>query len=81
MAKLETRTAHGRILAVQEYRFTLLTDDGRGLLLTLDRFAPGGLGHLCTLHEANARVEVDYEGDPDFATGVAYQIREIEANP
>jgi hypothetical protein len=64
-----TRTARGNITIVQEQRFRLVTDDGRGLLLTLayDAYAPNG--DLQRLHDSNTRVIVEYTGEPNLESG------------
>ena len=68
-------TAAGRIGVVQEGRFRLLTDGGQGLLLTLGYDASIGDAELHELHASNARVVVDYEGEPNLASGVARRVR------
>ncbi len=65
------RCATGHITIVQETRFRLVTDDGRGLLFTLDRGAPPGAAELCRLRDAGERVRVEYRGEPDLAGAVA----------
>ncbi len=77
MGKLKRRKETGHINAVQEYRFDFITDDGRGLLLTLNRYAAVGLDGLCALHAANAHVEVEYAGEPDLTTAIAYSLKEV----
>ncbi len=70
------KTETGHIIAVQEYRFELLTDDGRGLRLALDRFASGA-SQLCRWHEENIHVRITYRGEPDLDTGIALRIVEV----
>lgn len=69
-----TKRITGRINVVQEGRFRLSTDSGRGLLLTLSRNANVTSEDLCRYHEHGARVQVEYEGEPNFASGVALKV-------
>jgi hypothetical protein len=69
------RTATGRISVVQEGRFRLLTDGGQGLLLTLGHDASVDDAGLHDLHARDARVLVEYEGEPNLASGVAHRVR------
>ncbi len=64
----------GFISVVQEYRFNFITDDGRGLLLTLDRFAGPDLDQLCQWQAEKTHVNVSYHGEPDLISGVAFKI-------
>ncbi len=70
----EKQTESGIILAIQEYRFDLLTDDGRGLLFTMAHNAQPGLDELCRIHAHNIHVTVEYEGEPDLSTGIALRV-------
>jgi hypothetical protein len=65
----------GRIIAVQEQRFRLLTDEGQVYLLTLARNAPLDGATLSSLHERQARVTVDFTGEPNLVGGVARNVR------
>jgi hypothetical protein len=65
----------GRIIAVQEQRFRLLTDGGQTYLLTLARGAPLDAQELSELRRAAARVVVDYSGEPNLAGGVARSVQ------
>jgi hypothetical protein len=69
-------TASGRITLVQEGRFRLVTDDGRGLLLRPTPRANVGVEDLCRLHESGARVRVEYRGEPNLASGVVERVTE-----
>jgi hypothetical protein len=68
-------TARGHITVVQEERFQLMTDSGQGYLLTLGRDAGIDARDLRRLHDAGAHVVVEYDGDPDFTSGVARTVR------
>ena len=69
--------ATGRISVVQEGRFRLLTDGGQGLLLTLGHDASVGDAELHALHEANARVLVEYDGEANLAFAIVHRVRRI----
>ncbi len=68
----------GYILAVQEYRFDFLSDEGQGLLLTLSRFAPVALEQLHLWHAQGAHLRVEYSGEPDLTTGIAQKMEIVE---
>jgi urease accessory protein UreE len=68
------RTVRGRITVVQEERFRLLTDDGRGLLLDLAADANVDADELLALRDAGTHVAVEYEGEPNLASGVARRV-------
>lgn len=69
--------ATGRITVVQEGRFLLVTDRGRGLLLTLAEDADGSVDALQRYRDTGTRVAADYEGEPDLAGGVARAVRPL----
>ncbi len=73
------KSVTGSILLVQEGRFRLMTDDGRGFLLTLAHDAGIEPSDLERLHRENVRVEVEYEGDPNLVSGVARRVRAVSA--
>ncbi len=62
----------GRILSVQEQRFRVRADDGRVLLLRLSHSADAE--DLHTLQEQQVRVNVEYKGAPNLASGVASSV-------
>lgn len=64
----------GRIIAVQEQRFKLLTDTGQVLLLTLDRRAPLEARDLCRMRDQRTPVQVDVRGEPNETGGVAHNV-------
>jgi hypothetical protein len=66
----------GRIVALQEQRFRLLTDSGQVYLLTLGRDAPLDASALAELHARGAHLDVDYTGEANLANGVAHVVRE-----
>ena len=67
--------AVGRIVAVQEQRFRLATDEGQVYLLTLARGAPLDGESLRDLHRQQARVTVAFSGEPNVLGGVAHKLR------
>ena len=75
MAEKTKRVLSGHITVVQEQRFRLVTDDGRGFLFTLPHDAPLQLSDLNRLHKTNACVEIEYTGEPNLGSGVAHAIR------
>ncbi len=78
MQAAKTRVARGRLVVVQEQRLRLLTDDGRGLLLTLGRFARVTPDDLCRWEADGVRVRVEYTGEPNLLSGVARRVRPEE---
>jgi hypothetical protein len=73
---MEKMQITGRIVAIQEQRFRLLTDAGQVYLLTLGRHAPLDATTLGELHDRCARVTVEFSGEPNLTGGVAYDLRE-----
>jgi hypothetical protein len=68
--------AAGRIVAVQESRFRLLTDAGQVYLLTLAGTAPLDATALQRLQRQRAHVTVDFHGEANLVGGVAHDVRE-----
>ena len=64
----------GRIIAVQEQRFKLLTDTGQVLLLTLDRHAPLEATDLSRMRDERTPVQVDIHGVPNQKGGLARNV-------
>jgi hypothetical protein len=71
----EKQTVRGKIAVVDEQRFRLVTDNGQTLLLTLAEKASLDGKDLQRLHRAGVPVEVEYTGDPNLDSGVAYKIK------
>lgn len=63
----------GRILLVQESRFRLLTDDGRGMVFLLAYDAPLEPQDLPSL--THRRVRVDYDESSKLVAGVAHDLQ------
>ena len=68
-------TTHGHITLIQEDRFTLITDAGQGLLLTLAEGADADAADVRRLYHEQTHVAVDYDGAPGLASGVARAVR------
>ena len=69
----------GRIIALQEQRFRLLTDAGQVYALTLARGARLDASALSLLHADRARVTVDFSGEPNLSGGVARNLLRVGA--
>ncbi len=67
-------TIDGRIIAVQEGRFRLLTRDGRGFLFTLSRRANIDTLTLGQWHARDLPVRVTYSGEPGLESCVARAV-------
>jgi hypothetical protein len=74
-ADLPTRgQVRGVITIVQEDRFRLEDEQGRGYLFTLGRGAGPGVRDLYLWCDRKVPIDVDYKGPPDMG-GVAIRIR------
>lgn len=81
MAQNERHTVQGKISIVQEERFRLVTGDSQVLLLTLAERAPLEIADLERFRDEGTKVEVEYEGEPNVDTGIAYWIQTLEPAP
>ena len=70
------RSATGTVLVVQEGRFRLLTDDGRGMVFLLAHDAPIEPQDLPSL--THRRVRVDYDDSPNLVAGIARDFAILE---
>lgn len=68
--------ATGTVLLVQETRFRLLTEDGRGHVFLLAHDAPLEPQDLPQL--THRRVRVDYDGSGTLIAGIARDIHLLE---
>ncbi|GAC1359135.1 MAG: hypothetical protein NVS4B8_15820 [Herpetosiphon sp.] len=75
MAK--TKTARGHITVVQEARFTLITEDGNGMLFTLSHHADLDADALMRLHHSHVTVLVTFRGEPNIDTAQALGVQPI----
>jgi hypothetical protein len=71
------KTIEGRIIAIQEGRFRLLTVDGRGFLFTLAHNANIDTLTLLEWHERDRFVRVTYRGEPGLQSCVARAVRPV----
>jgi hypothetical protein len=70
--------ASGRIVAVQEQRFRLVTDQGQVLLLRLSHDARTTTDELHLHQRLGDKVAVEYHGMPNLASGVASCVEELD---
>ena len=68
------RRLRGRIILVQEDRFRAVGSSGRGYLFTLSHRARAAHEDLARWHAADAEVLIEYEGEPNLASGVAHRV-------
>jgi hypothetical protein len=68
-------TIKGKIIAIQEERFRLMSSEGRGYIMTLAKHTSTGVRDLAYWRETGALVEVAYSGQPHLDTGVAWDVR------
>ena len=66
--------AVGHITVVEERRFLLVTDDGRGCQLTLTHNAVTEAETLHRFQAQGTHVVVVYSGEPGIASGVAHAV-------
>lgn len=71
-------TVDGRIIALQEGRFRLLTRDGRGFLFTLAHDANVDTLTLGQWHRRDHPVRVTYSGEPGLESCA---VRSVEPIP
>ena len=71
-------TIDGRIIAIQEGRFRLLTPDGRGFLFTLAHNANVDTLTLGQWHRHDLPVRVTYSGEPGLES---CKVRSVEPLP
>jgi hypothetical protein len=69
-----TTSIAGRIVVVQESRFRLVTDDGRGYLFTLAKNANIDATELRRLRARDTPVRVSYVGRPGLDSCVARRV-------
>lgn len=75
MATGRIRKVKGEILLIQEERFRLVGETGRGFLFTLSHKASVTVDHLELWYKERSRVIVEYEGEPNFESAVAHSVR------
>ncbi len=72
------KTVRGRLLLIQEERFRILGDGGQSYLFTLAHNATPDISVLERWHDDDARVIVEYEGEPNLESGVAHSVKPLE---
>ncbi len=77
MAQEPLKQTHGQILLVQENRFQIKDAVGRRHLLTLSHSAPVGNLELNRWHKFKIPVMVQYEGEPNLASGIAHKVQPL----
>jgi hypothetical protein len=70
----EKKIVSGRINLVQEERFRIMTESGRGYLLVLAHNSPATADDLHQWRRAGSRVCVEYEGEANMENGVAHRV-------
>jgi hypothetical protein len=74
MIKRKLSVIQGRIVAIQEERFRLISPEGQGYLLTLSKPAAEQIGELKSWHRSGTQVEVQFTGEPNLESGIAVAI-------
>lgn len=69
----------GHISVVQEGRVLLVTEDGRGFVLTLPHSTLIADRELQRLKADAVPVEVEYDGEPSLDTAALRSVREVAA--
>ncbi|HEY1267083.1 MAG TPA: hypothetical protein VGH16_07485 [Candidatus Binatia bacterium] len=68
------KTIAGRIAIIQEQRFRLIADNGRGFLFTLPHDSRLTYDDLSRVRDKSQRLVVEYEGEPNTISAVAAKI-------
>jgi hypothetical protein len=71
------KVVKGRILMVQEDRFRLVGETGKGYLLSLAHDAPVSGSDLSRMQDADITVLVHYEGEPNLDSGIAHVVEPL----
>jgi hypothetical protein len=64
----------GQVTTVQEQRFRLIAEDGRGFLFTLSD-GSSAIKNLSRWQATGLKVDVEYTGEPNVVTGVAHAVK------
>ncbi|MEM5790232.1 MAG: hypothetical protein AAGU11_23175 [Syntrophobacteraceae bacterium] len=70
---MKVKTLTGRINLVQEERFRLLAESGRAYLLVLAHNSQVTVDDLLEWYRSGNWVRVEYEGEPNFESGIAHR--------
>jgi hypothetical protein len=77
MTKRKLSVIQGRIVAVQEERFRLISLEGQGYLLTLSKPAAERMDELISWHRSGIPVEIQFIGESNLESGIAVAIRAL----
>jgi hypothetical protein len=72
---MEKHVVIGHITLIQEQRFRLISDNGRGFIFTISRKSAVRLAELQQLLQFHTTVRVEYSGAPNTRSGVADAVR------
>ncbi|HEY1374782.1 MAG TPA: hypothetical protein VGH50_20080 [Candidatus Binatia bacterium] len=70
----------GHIAIVQEQRFRLVADNGRGFLFTVPHNSTVTHDDLLRFRDKSQRLVVEYDGEPNTISAVAAKIHLPESN-
>ncbi len=77
MSASSRRQLRGRIILVQEDRFRMVANSGGGYLFTLSLKSGIDQQDLERFRDADAEVLLEYEGEPNLASGVAHSVEPL----
>ncbi len=77
MSASSKRQLSGRIILVQEDRFRMVANSGEGYLFTLSHKSGIDQEDLERFRDADAEVLIEYEGEPNLASGVAHLVQPL----
>ena len=75
MAAAGRKTLRGHLSILQDDRFRLIGETGRSFLFTLAHNASISDAELRRFYRLRVPVTVEYEGEPDMASGIAHSVR------
>ncbi len=70
----------GRLIMVQESRFRLAAATGRSCLFTLSHSSSVDEMDLLDFFKADTPVTIEYEGEPDLASGMVTTIKPLKGS-
>ncbi len=71
------RVLRGRVILVQEDRFRVVGNAGKGYLFTLSNKAGINQEDLERFRDANVEVVIEYEGEPNLVNGIARLVEPV----
>jgi hypothetical protein len=72
---MEKHVLIGHITLIQEQRFRLVSENGRGFIFTISRKSAVRLSDLQQVLKSHATIRVEYSGAPNTRSGVADVVR------